>query len=93
MDNLEHCACNLCDLDPASSSLGGFLLMNYGITEEEAKKKWCPFGRQYGPQGSTNRNSYGEGITKCLGSKCMVWKWDRASINERGQPTEGRCGY
>ena len=63
------------------------------MTEEEAKTKWCPFGRMRDAYGSFNRSTYDEGITKCLGSKCMMWRWDKASINERGQFTEGRCGY
>lgn len=60
-------------------------------TEKEAETKWCPFGRQYGPQGSINRSSYGEGITKCLGSRCMMWKW--FGRDEQGKFITGRCGY
>ena len=63
------------------------------LTEEEAKKKWCPFGRIYSTQGSFNRNSYDHGMTKCIASECMVWKWDKVSMNEQGKCTEGRCGY
>lgn len=61
-------------------------------TEEEARKRWCPFGRTLGAQGPYNRSTYDEGVTKCLGSKCMMWKWfDRHE--QTGNFITGRCGY
>lgn len=34
------------------------------MTEEEAKTKWCPFGRP--ETAATDR---------CIGSACMAWRW------------------
>lgn len=51
------------------------------MTEEEAKKCWCPFARQPIPQdcgwlGAYNRTETGETGTgcMCLGSQCMMWR-------------------
>lgn len=71
------------------------------MTEEEAKKKWCPFGRQPYDTGShvkaadqqyvtANRPGPSEnGWTLCIGSNCMAWRvrlW-------QGDPTgHGFCG-
>lgn len=62
-------------------------------TEEEARGRWCPFGRMLssGNQGSFNRNSYDQGTTKCLGSKCMMWKWFGRDGEDKF--ITGRCGY
>ena len=56
-------------------------------TEEEAKTKWCPFGR--GMIRATSREETATGfnrghnaearmeipLTYCIGSKCMAWQW------------------
>ncbi len=42
------------------------------LTEEEAKKKWCPISRDRS-----------EVFIYCLGSGCMWWKWNIISIEER----------
>ena len=34
------------------------------MTEDEAKKKWCPFARVAGIEGATH----------CIGSACMAWR-------------------
>jgi len=39
------------------------------MTESEAAKKCCPFGR-YGNQTETH-------MLMCIASKCMAWKFDR----------------
>jgi hypothetical protein len=59
------------------------------MTEAEAKRYWCPMARLAGfselqainrsPQGDPAAGSF------CLGSQCMVWRWEVAQ--------EGRSGY
>ena len=39
------------------------------LTEEEAKKKWCPFAQIAEISKFNNR----EEITVCCGSTCMMW--------------------
>ncbi len=59
------------------------------MTEEEAKKRWCPFARCFPDNsegmtdGAGNRwtldqddkpNAFGND-NKCIGSACMAWRW------------------
>ena len=76
------------------------------MTEDEAKKKWCPFVRTGLTAGmAVNRHvadSRGaiDGVfdeTRCLGSGCMMWKWlsPTAHTIARGAQeikTKGYCG-
>ena len=57
------------------------------MTEDEAKKKWCPNVRQVQETADylsfNNRgevSSAGDHFprTMCLGSSCMAWRWSRA---------------
>ena len=52
-----------------------------GLTEDEAKTKWCPFARIAFESGSTNRAvvfdraSFDPKMDRCVGSACMAWRW------------------
>jgi hypothetical protein len=57
-----------------------------GLTEEEAKTKWCPAVRmETDGEGVQNRrqglsDSSGVGTqpwNKCVASRCMAWRWRR----------------
>ena len=53
------------------------------VTEDEARKKWCPFARQMslvedevvGRSSSWNRTSGIQQNPKCIASECMAWTW------------------
>lgn len=55
------------------------MMTKYALTtEEEAKKKWCPFSRlttgvDHRPAG--NRPFDEHPAMACLGSSCMAWRW------------------
>jgi hypothetical protein len=63
------------------------------MSEDEAKRKWCPFARAWDGQGaSTNRIASGDlnipgprSDCNCIASKCMAWRWTRA-VTEDGDP-------
>ena len=64
------------------------------MTEEEAKKKWCPFARQMvsidqleNPVAIASANRFHKDkIAGCLASRCMAWRW-RDDVT-----TDGYCG-
>lgn len=75
------------------------------MTEEQAKKKWCPMVRA----GLKGANTYvginwpsGEVLdqeyAKCIGSDCMMWRWSQRpephqpGNNTTGHDGDGRCG-
>jgi hypothetical protein len=78
------------------------------MTEDEARKKWCPMARHEGDNGTFNRggeydpiNSYGRDKgygCNCVASACMMWVWIKAgeflSNDEvvRERNTHGHCG-
>jgi len=47
------------------------------VTEEEAKTKWCPFARTevFDAQGGCSGGNRGGGITSCIGSACMAFRF------------------
>ena len=52
------------------------------MTEEDAKKLWCPFARQFHQSRSmtddvliANRTETSAPIGTCLASACMAWRW------------------
>jgi len=49
------------------------------MTEDEAKKKWCPHVRLTATDAEWNDNrpaENGRGLSmQCLGSDCMAWRW------------------
>ena len=45
------------------------------MTEDEAKRKWCPMVRFAGAQVAFNRDTQTpEYVTRCIGSECMMWR-------------------
>ena len=66
------------------------------LTEEEAKKRWCPFVRYTSVRGvGINRwtdegdDNFNPNATRCLASKCMAWR-DVPDPYERDK--RGYCG-
>lgn len=55
------------------------------MTEEEAKTKWCPMVK-YDLGRSVNRDAcYDNAGTHCVGSACMMWRWDAITPEEKRQ--------
>lgn len=60
------------------------------MTEDEAKTKWCPFARVQcednraafnrliGAKEATDefRTNFETILSRCIGSKCMAWRWE-----------------
>lgn len=69
------------------------------MTEEEARKKWCPMVRFAGQVLEPAYNRTNSGITlqqhdKCIASDCMMWRWTFGKEDNRelyGDHT-GYCG-
>lgn len=49
------------------------------MTEDEATTKWCPMVRHnayYSGNRMGDEKNNLEGICTCMGSQCMMWRWD-----------------
>lgn len=56
------------------------------ITEQEAKKRWCPFARIIVSGVSANRNHPGvaDDCCLCIASTCMTWRAiETSEFNDR----------
>ena len=66
------------------------------MTEDEAKKLWCPMARSVG--NGENRTLFGSADSSCfcLASGCMAWRFDELPhLNLKGAPAleiHGYCG-
>lgn len=64
------------------------------MTEDEARKKWCPMVRTGLVHGMAvnhhiDMEPKGQGVhdeTRCIASECMMWRWIT------GDKIEGYCG-
>lgn len=75
------------------------------VTEKEAESKWCPHGFLASEEGSGFTGSgnlyYSQTkgglhpMAKCLGSRCMAWRWavSPAEARERAEPPETATGF
>lgn len=65
------------------------------MTESEAKEKWCPFvrftfnSREGYMMSNREYKQRTGGISHCMASACMAWRWG-AKISETER--EGHCG-
>lgn len=76
------------------------------MTEAEAKTKWRPMARhfnaQYRPCGNSFAAMEPSQHTKCIGSACMMFRWDESEsfyasdadelLAIRERPRQGYCG-
>ncbi len=69
------------------------------MTEDEARKKWCPMVRHTSEHnepasnkcGTPSGECVGEGKwNKCIASNCAMWVVDTVDIEEK--PKQGHCG-
>jgi hypothetical protein len=45
------------------------------MTEEEARKKWCPQVRYFVDADGLGRTNMPEDSCRCIASDCMAWRW------------------
>lgn len=54
------------------------------VTEEQAKKLWCPMSRG---------REHAQDSTHCLGSGCMLWRWaGYRKVPSNNDEAHGVCG-
>ena len=58
------------------------------MTENEARKKWCPMEHY---RNRANSIYYeGDVVVNCIASDCMMWRWEKADFPHRAEG--GYCG-
>lgn len=64
------------------------------VTEAKAKEKWCPHFR-YSDKGhgagAVGVNTYRDSAN-CIGSACMMWRWETVNDEYLGNKRLGHCG-
>ena len=59
------------------------------MTEQEAKTKWCPMMRSSTGVFDKHREPANN---DCIGSGCMMWRWDEWAEGGRVEDKHGHCG-
>lgn len=69
------------------------------MTETEAKTKWCPMARSPSYGFVANRDSESDSMytsfeeaSRCIGSNCMMWRWEIITGLGRLDTDTGYCG-
>lgn len=67
------------------------------LTEDEAKKRWCPEARVGSPHATARNRMDGDSHalltgSRCMASQCMAWRWDYNGPTFDGSPVNGYCG-
>ena len=60
------------------------------MTEEEARKKWCPHIRVNGNNRSYSRTPPEPHLYRCIASDCMMWEETTELVGS--PPDDGDCG-
>ena len=65
------------------------------MTEDEAKTKWCPMVRSSDLEKDVD-NCYikdrNPTYSRCIGSDCMMWRWELDVRFAEMSKTDGHCG-
>lgn len=61
------------------------------MTEDEAMQKWCPILGLAGAAFASAGRVAG-GPKNCIGSACMLWRWDVEKCRKGPEVDHGYCG-